>query len=233
MEPVDAFAGPDPFPNTEWERLTDTGWFCEQYRRAVREHLRRRLGPEDASDVCQEFFVKKVMRDGILEKADRNRGMLRTFLVATLNNLVRQRLRSSRAQKRGGGCRVQSFVDEMPPEGAVPLHGSPPDRLHDLRWAHDLLESAILETEAWCRSKGRAEEFAALRPMLDGSGPVRGYSEIAAELGVTPGDVASALRRLRLRVGRCVAETIEQRLGDSAMSAAEFHEFRRILEDRT
>lgn len=108
-----------------------------------------------------------------------------------------------------------------------------PDRLHDLRWAHDLLEGAILETEAWCRGKGRAEEFAAPRPILDGSGPVRGYGEIAAELGVTPGDVATALRRLWLRVGRYVAETIEQRLGECAVSADELNEFRRILEDRT
>ena len=233
MEPVDASSGPDPFPDTNWDRLQDVGWFCEQYRKAVREYLRRRVGPEDASDICQDFFAGKVMRDGILGKVDRNRGTLRAFLVATLNNLVRQRLRSSRAQKRGGGFRAQSLVDGMRPEGAVPLHGSPPDRLHDLCWAHDLLEGAILETEAWCRGKGRAEEFAALRPILDGSGPVRGYGEIAAELGVTPGDVASALRRLRLRVGRYVAEKIEERVGECVLSADEFNEFRRILEDRT
>lgn len=211
--------------------MGDVGWFCERYRVAVREYLRRRVGPEDASDACQEFFLGKVMREGILGKADRSRGMLRAFLVATLNNMVRQQVRARQAQKRGGGVRPAGLVDEELAEGVVPLHRVSPDRLQDLAWAQGLLEEAILETEAWCRAKGRAREFAALRPLLDGSGPAREYGEIAAELGVTAGAVATLLRRLRLRVGRYVAERIEQRLGGSGSCAEALSDFRRILED--
>ena len=211
--------------------MGDVGWFCERYRGAVREYLRRRVGPDDASDVCQEFFEKKVMREGILGKADPSRGSLRGLLVTAINNLVQQQWRASCAQKRGGGMRHERLVDELRSVGAVPLHGASPDRLHDVAWALDLLEQAISDTEAWCRMKGRTRLFELLRPMLDGSGPNREHNEIAAELGLTCGDVATLLRRLRQRVGRCVAERIEQCCG--GMSADEFSEFRRILDDRS
>ena len=213
MNCVDGFAGSDPFPSTEWDRLGDVGWFCERYRGAVREYLRRRVGPDDASDVCQEFFEKKVMREGILGKADPGRGSLRGFLVTVLSNLVRQQVRAGRARKRGGGLRREGSVDEVQAAGEVPLHGASPERLHDLGWAHALLEQAILDTESWCRARGHEREFAVLRPMLDGSGPARPYREVATELGMTAGDVAILLRRLRQRVGRCVAERIEDRCG--------------------
>jgi len=234
MNCVDGFAGSDPFPSTEWDRLGDVGWFCERYRGAVREYLRRRVRPEDASDLCQDFFEKKVMREGILEKADPSRGRLRALLVTVLNNLVRQQVRAVRAQKRGGGIRREGSVDEVQAAGEVPLHGASPDRLHDLAWALDLLEQAISDTEAWCRECDRTRLFEVLRPMLDGSGPHRGHKDTAAELGMTPGHVAALLRRLRQRVGRCAEERVEQKYGGpSAMSAEEFSEFRRILEDRT
>jgi DNA-directed RNA polymerase specialized sigma24 family protein len=234
MNCVDGFAGSDPFPSTEWDRLGDVGWFCERYRGAVREYLRRRVRPEDASDLCQDFFEKKVLREGILGRADPGRGSLRGLLVTAINNLVLQRVRASWAQKRGGGIRREGSVDEVQAAGEVPLHGASPDRLHDLAWALDLLEQAISDTEAWCRECDRTRLFEVLRPMLDGSGPHRGHKDTAAELGMTPGHVAALLRRLRQRVGRCAEERVEQKYGGpSAMSAEEFSEFRRILEDRT
>ncbi|MEN9284289.1 MAG: hypothetical protein RLZZ179_1782 [Verrucomicrobiota bacterium] len=234
MNCVDDFDGSDPFPSTEWDRLGDVGWFCERYRGAVREYLRRRVRPEDASDLCQAFFEKKVMREGLLGKADPSRGRLRALLVTAINNLVLQQVRAGRAQKRGGEIRREESVDEVQAVGKVPLHGASPERLHDLRWAQDLLEQAIRDTEDWCRKKGRAQEFTALRPMLDGSGPARPYREVAAELGMTPRDVATVLKRLRERVGRYVAERIERLCGGaSGMSAEVIAEFRRILEDRT
>ncbi|MFN5962095.1 MAG: RNA polymerase sigma factor, partial [Verrucomicrobiota bacterium] len=207
---------------------------CERYRGAVREYLRRRVRPEDASDLCQDFFEKKVLREGILGRADPGRGSLRGLLVTAINNLVLQRVRASWAQKRGGGIRREGSVDEVQAAGEVPLHGASPDRLHDLAWALDLLEQAISDTEAWCRECDRTRLFEVLRPMLDGSGPHRGHKDTAAELGMTPGHVAALLRRLRQRVGRCAEERVEQKYGGpSAMSAEEFSEFRRILEDRT
>jgi len=70
-----------------------------------------------------------------------------------------------------------------------------------------------------------------LRPLLDGSGPVRPYQEIAAEMGCTAGDVATTLRRLRLRVGQCIIERIEQSLSGPGAGVDELAEFRRILNE--
>jgi DNA-directed RNA polymerase specialized sigma24 family protein len=236
MKSVDAFSGADPFPSTQWDRLrvdgeVDCSWFCGEYRGPVLAYLGRRLGPEDAADLCQEFFGGKVIRDGWMERLDRSRGSLRSYLVTTLGNLVGKHVRAKQAQKRGGGVRHEAAVDEVITEGSLRLHGAAPDLLHDLRWAHSLLEAAFADTEAWCREKGREKEFHALRPLLDGSGPARPYQEIAAELGCTTGDVATARRRLSLRVGRCLMDRIEQSLRAPGAGVDEVAEFRRILSE--
>ncbi|MFN5961542.1 MAG: hypothetical protein ACK5CW_08685, partial [Verrucomicrobiota bacterium] len=127
MNCVDGFAGSDPFPSTEWDRLGDVGWFCERYRGAVREYLRRRVRPEDASDLCQDFFEKKVMREGILEKADPSRGRLRALLVTAINTLGVPGVRGCWAPTGGGGIRREGSVDEVQAAGEVPLHGASPD----------------------------------------------------------------------------------------------------------
>lgn len=236
MKSVDAFSGSDPFPTTQWDRLrvdgeVDCSWFCGEYRGPVLAYLGRRLGPEDAADVCQEFFGGNVVRDGWMKRLDRSRGSLRSYLVTTLGNLVGKHVRAKQARKRGGGVQHEAAVDEVIAEGSLRLHGAAPDLLHDLRWAHSLLEAAFADTEAWCREKGREKEFHALRPLLDGSGPARPYQEIAAELGCTAGDVATARRRLSLRVGRCIMERIEQSLGAPCADVDELAEFRRILSE--
>jgi RNA polymerase sigma-70 factor (ECF subfamily) len=236
MSTEESAQGCDPFPTTRWDRLrlngeVDCSWFCGEYYNPVLAYLGRRLGPEDAADVCQEFFGGKVIRDGWMERLDRSRGSLRSYLVTTLGNLVGKHVRAKQAQKRGGGVRHEAGVDEVIAEGSPRLHGAAPDRLHDLQWAHSMLEAAFADTEAWCRRKGREKEFHALRPLLDGSGPSRPYQEIAAELGCTAGDVATALRRLRLRVGRCLMERIEQSLIAPCAGVDEVAEFRRILSE--
>jgi hypothetical protein len=149
--------------------------------------------------------------------------------VTTLGNLVGKHVRAKQAQKRGGGVRHEAAVDEVIAEGSPLLHGAAPDRLHDLRWAHSVLEAAFADTEAWCRSKGREKEFQALRPLLDGSGPARPYQEIGTELRCSAGDVATLTRRLRLRVGRCLVERIERSLSGRGAGVDELAEFRRIL----
>jgi len=194
----------------------------------VREHLRWMVGPQDASDVCQDFFGKKVMREGVPRKADPSRGSL----VTSINYLVRQQWRTGCAKKRGGGMHHEESVDGAQSLGAVPLHKASPDRLHDLAWALDLLEQAISDSETWRWQSDRTRLFEVLRPMLVWSGPHRGHKDTAAELGMTPRYVATRLHRLRLRVTRCAEERVEQKYGGlSVMSAEESSEFRRILED--
>jgi hypothetical protein len=52
------------------------------------------VGPQDASDVCQDFLGKKVMREGILGKVNPIRGSLRGLLVTSINYFVRQKWRA-------------------------------------------------------------------------------------------------------------------------------------------
>ena len=59
----------------------------------------------------------------------------------------------------------------------------------------------MTRTEQYCAVKGKQELFSALKPLLEGSEPVRSHADVGASLGLTAREITVALRNLRLRVG--------------------------------
>ena len=65
--------------------------------------LRRRgYRTEESQDLIQGFFLRLVER-GVLQKADRERGRFRSFLLAALKNYVANESARQRTLRRGGG----------------------------------------------------------------------------------------------------------------------------------
>lgn len=105
---------PNPFPVTRWTWVDEAGQpdeelrlaaleaFLRLYRPALLAYMRRqfRLLPEDAEDCVQDFIVDKVIRQGLLSRADRERGRFRTFLCQAMNRFVIDRLRKEQARMR-------------------------------------------------------------------------------------------------------------------------------------
>lgn len=103
-----------PFPDTRWTWVEDASQADETrrlaaleawlrlYYPAMKAYVRRqfRLSNADAEDCLQDFVVDNVIRRGLLGKADRERGHLRTFLCQSLNHFAIDRLRRERARKR-------------------------------------------------------------------------------------------------------------------------------------
>jgi RNA polymerase sigma-70 factor (ECF subfamily) len=85
------------FPTTVWDLVRDAGAneplaldrFAEGYRAPVVEFLRGRgAPPQECEDLCHEVFVR-LLRGGVLAKADPQRGRFRSLLcTVTLHVLV-------------------------------------------------------------------------------------------------------------------------------------------------
>jgi RNA polymerase sigma factor (sigma-70 family) len=121
------------FPTTIWTTIQQAGArntvaladVAERYRQPVLEFIRRRgYQGADAEDLCQDVFLR-VLKGGVLAKADRDRGRFRSLLLSVTVHVIQDRLRKRR---------------EMPVEDL-----EPPQRENefDEGWALHLTERAI------------------------------------------------------------------------------------------
>ena len=77
------------FPPTEWTRLIHCpqrevvlAELCRKYWKPVYCYLRSMgLGNEQAKDLTQGFFTEKVLGQDLVQKADREKGRFRNFLL--------------------------------------------------------------------------------------------------------------------------------------------------------
>lgn len=234
----DAMAETPLFGTTRWtllesERAAGRGdhWICERYRWPVLVWFRSRFAHHDAEDACQEFFDRVVLRGRLVDRADRTRGSLRGLLrVALLRFAVKYRRRLRRGWQPGEGPMAHDF---SPEEGDGELEvcdgESSPEDCFDRIWAADLLDRAIAAVGEHSERKGRAEVFRALRPILDGSGPGKPHTELAAELGMEPRQVTMALFRMRERVGLCLYRLVAETVRGNGSVADEWETVRRLL----
>lgn len=190
------------------ERLCAAYWYplYAYVRRCGQSH-------DDALDVTQGFFAKIIERD-LFAGADPERGKLRTFLLVAMQNFLREHLRHASRQKRGGGATTLS-IDEALAENryaAEPADRLTPEAIYNRRWALTLLEETMSALREEYEQQGKAEVFAALKPILADPRAVS-FAEIGATLGISEGAARVAAFRLRqryrARLLECVSESLE------------------------
>lgn len=189
---------------------------CSAYWYPLYAYVRRQgHDPHQAHDLTQEFFTRFVEKD-FLAAVDQEKGKFRSFLLAACRHFLANERDRARAQKRGGG-RVQS-LDLDTAEGLYsrePYHTLTAERLYQRRWALTLLERVLERLNEEANSRGKAEQFAHLRPFLQGSaGPAPAYVELAQVLGMTEGAVKVAVHRWRDRYRTLLRQEIAQTLAD-------------------
>ncbi len=229
-----------PFPSTQWTRLEQEGataegreWFCEIYRPAVLQYLRTKMEHHEAEDLCQEFFARVVLDGDLPRKAERSRGSLRGLLLKALGNFIGNHRRYGLAQKRGGGVVHQSLDSDSAGIAIEEDHSVVvPDRAFDRAWAAALLERALEATERDCRNRDKEALFAALKPLLDGSGPSRPHAQVAQQLGLKARDVTVALNRLRQRVAKHLYAEVAMTVCGSGSVAEEWEFVKQALNER-
>jgi RNA polymerase sigma factor (sigma-70 family) len=192
------------------------GKLCGSYWYPLYAYVRRRgRSPEDAQDLTQEFFAR-LLEHRWIDRADRQRGRFRSFLLSAMNHFLADEWDKARAQKRGGGLTpvpLQFDVAETR-YSHEPADNVTPEQNYERRWALTLLDTVLRRLRSEYEQEGRAELFAALHPCLVGDRSSQPYAELAVKLGVSEGTVKSAVHRLRQRYRQLLHDEIAQTVAE-------------------
>ena len=187
---------------------------CEAYWYPLYAFVRRAgNSPADSEDLTQSFFAD-LLEKSKLAKSDPSRGRFRTFLLASLENFLKNEHRKNSAAKRGGRHTILSldFASAESQFQLEPTHEQTPQKAFDKNWALALLNQVLLSLEQQYSDSGKSELFASLKEHLVGNDSTP-YSKIAADLGMKEGAIKVAIHRLRERYGQMlrlqIAKTIE------------------------
>lgn len=216
------------FPETPWTHVRVAGGedtraqaslevVCRLYWVPLYAFARRQnLGPAEAEDVTQAFFVH-LLEDESIKHADQEKGRLRSFLLGALKHFISNWRRAETTVKRGGRMmRVEFDTTEVEAVCAQREDGLSPDEFYERRWAVALLDHALKDLEAEHARAGRAEQFAVLSEYLLVHGKDAQHAEAAAKLGMTEGTARVAVHRLRKRFRERLRALVAATVGSEA-----------------
>jgi len=190
---------------------------CRIYWRPIYSFIRRQgTKPEEAKDITQGFFAL------ILERKDfqsvrRERGRLRSFLLASLKHFMMNERRDAATIKRGGG-RILIPLDEISDDSSE-LDRSDAvsaDQLYDRNWAFTVLDRVFARIHEESQGSASASLFEQLNTLLSDEPDRPSQAEIAREFGMTENAVKQAFYRLRQRYRQLLREEVAQTVATPA-----------------
>ncbi|MGI9242972.1 MAG: RNA polymerase sigma factor [Verrucomicrobiales bacterium] len=185
---------------------------CELYWYPLYAFVRRSgCDPEDAEDVTQGFFDELLAKDYLCDVAA-DKGRLRSFLMVSIKHYLSKWRRHARAEKRGGGKAIISIDRELAEERyhLEPADALTPEILYDRHWAMALMKLAHNRLRQEYAGRGKLELFEALGGSLSPNKPEHPHAEIAAQLGMSEGNVRQNASRMRKRYRDILMEEIAQ-----------------------
>ena len=185
------------------------------------------LDAHAAQDAVQGFLARLIEREDIA-RVSPERGRFRAFLIGSFKNFLTSMARAQRAQKRGGSAPAIE-IDANSAEGlcAPELTESlTPDKAFDRRWARTVMSRALERLQEEHSTPQQARLLAALQPVLaDGARAVNAQA-LAADLGTTPGALATAATRLRRRYRALIEDEVACTLENRSDLATELQALR-------
>jgi len=149
--------------------------------------LRRGGLHEDAARELAHGFLTKLLAGGALEKADRERGRFRSYLLGASKHFLADQRDHTMAAKRGGG--VEHTTLESPTQASAPglqladAHVVSPDAAFDRQWAICLLDSALSDLGTELSAEGKSQLFELLKPSLTEDAAAASHAITAEALG--------------------------------------------------
>ena len=211
------------FPSTNWPLVAsarDTssraagslGELCTQYWYPVFAYLRRRgCRADEAEDLTQGFFVH-LLSKRVLERAEPQRGRLRSLLLACLSNFVANEKKHLRATKRGG-LQAAALHPLDPGDLPDPSADLTPESIYERQWAVMLLRRVLDQLHRELANSGKERVFHALKQFLTGDHAPASYGQAAAALNTTENNVRVTVHRLRRRYRQLLSNEIAKTLG--------------------
>jgi RNA polymerase sigma-70 factor (ECF subfamily) len=214
-------SGPVAFATTHWSVvLTAQGespaaqealeGLCRTYWRPIYSFARRQgIRPEEAQDITQGFFAM------ILERKDfqsvrKEKGRLRSFLLASLKHFMANERRDAATIKRGGG-RTLIPLDWIESEDSTEFDRSSmlsADLLYDRRWAFTVLDRVFSRLREESQGSASMSLLERLNTLLSDEPDRPSQAEIAREFGMTENAVKQAFHRLRQRYRQLLREEV-------------------------
>ena len=195
----------------------------------------RRAGhaPPEAEDLTQGFFALLLSRR-LLEKADPDRGRLRSFLIGAFKLQISDETRREQRLRRGGGQPLVSLDHAKAEEWYIASEGdqASPEERYDRDWAEAVVENAMQSLKEECESRGKGAQLARLREFLSWDQAEPEVAAAARDLGLTEGALRVAVHRLRHRFRELLESQVAQTVTTPAELKAELdHLFRTLLRE--
>jgi RNA polymerase sigma factor (sigma-70 family) len=243
-ETMHAQPGSSRFPTTLWTLVVAAGdpqrkearsalvFLCENYWYPLYAFLRRRgYSADQAQDLTQDFLVR-VLEGRYLDRANREKGRFRSFLLTSLKFFVADEGDRRRARKRGGGLVVplevgtgeQRYLRE-------PAHDETPERIFERRWALSVLDRVVERLRNELIGHGRPDHFEQLKVFLLGQSDAT-YALLAKEMNTSEGALKVAIHRLRKRYRELFRQEIADTVADPAEVEAELRFLASVLAKR-
>jgi RNA polymerase sigma-70 factor (ECF subfamily) len=244
----------EPFAPTQWSVVlaaaesqsqpeaarTALAQLCETYWAPLYTFVRSRgYASHDAQDLTQSFFAY-LIEHRLYARVDPEKGKFRSFLLASLKNLLADAHDRAQTLKRGGGREFLPLNEEEveKAESLFQTHGgaeeSPnEDRVFERAWAETLVAGALGRLTVEYQANGKENVFASLKIFLAGGvGPLPSYAELSDRLGTPVSSLRSEVTRLRARYRDVVRAEVRRTVERESEVEGELRELLRVLSDR-
>jgi hypothetical protein len=226
------------FPPTSWSTLGRAGAGDPAGRRAalgdilacylpvLRSHLVqvRRLPADAAGEILQGFVADKVLRDGLVGKADRTRGRFRSLLLRALENYLATQLARQGREPR------------LLPDGELPEQGAPATQhdAFDHGWACEVVRRALEGMRRECDEGGRADVWGLFEARVVGPSfagvEAPPYEALVERFGIgTPRQAINLLTTGKRMFNRHLQREVAAYEGPGREADAEISDLRSIL----
>lgn len=231
MNPSRSSLGPSAFRTTHWSVVLAAARECDPEAEGALEALclaywyplyvfllRKGLDHTQAEDLTQQFFATKIVTRSIFSGIDPGQGKFRTWLLNSLQNMLRNEWDRQNAQKRGGGreCLSLDFQDVDGQYLHEPADNRTPEESYDRAWAVTVMRRALERLRKARTSQGEGDTFECYLSYLPGALDPPPHAVTAARLGKTVSAVKMAVKRLRRDYGQAVRREIAETLSPGA-----------------
>ena len=183
---------------------------CRTYWRPIYSFVRRhRARAEDAEDLTQGFFALLLERKD-LNTVRKEKGRLRSYLLASVKHFLTDEARHAMAVKRGKGQWLIPF-EEIRERERIDVERSDrltADQIYERRWAFTVLEQVMTRLRDEYRSAGNVRFFDQMKKMLMDEAGRPSQAQMASEFDMTENAVKQAFYRFRQRYQALLREEI-------------------------
>lgn len=170
------------------------------YWKPIYKYLRLqwRLSAEDAEDMTQALFAD-AFEHGWFDRFEPQKARFRTFVRVCVDRLVMNRQQAAARSKRGGGAQTIS-VDFASAEHEVQAQPAVRPEAEDLftrEFVRALCDRAVRSLRDDCLARGRDLHWRLFERYDLGGQDGVSYAALAAEYGLTPGQVTGYLAQAR------------------------------------